>query len=144
MATCSDGRHQMGRLSRALTGIEKRESLANPSWLLRAFGGEVDTATGIRISENTALREATLFSCVKLISGILSSLSLPVFERTTDGGKVRVPTHPVYRVLDKVANPRMSAMDFRMLAIEQLLLYGNAYAWVDRDRAGRVKALWPL
>ncbi len=40
-------------------------------------------------------------SCVKVISETIAQLPLPVYQRLADGGKQRVPTHPLYKILDR-------------------------------------------
>jgi HK97 family phage portal protein len=54
------------------------------------------------------------------------------------------PNHPLQRILHELANPEMSAAELRETLMGHVLLWGNAYAEVQRDSTGRIIALWPL
>ena len=127
--------------------LERRSSasdLKNPSdWLLSAFTG-APTRTGVRVSESTALKLTAVFACVRILSETVASLPLPVYRRVPGGGKERAPDHPLYTVLHDIANPEMTAMVFRETIMSHCVTWGNGYAYIIRDNAGRVRELWPL
>jgi HK97 family phage portal protein len=75
---------------------------------------------------------------------LISSVSLHVFRRSANGGRDRADDLPLYGVLHDQANDYMSAFEFREFMVRCLDLYGNAYAAIERDTAGRVTALHPL
>jgi HK97 family phage portal protein len=52
--------------------------------------------------------------------------------------------HPLYRLLHDAPNPEMTSFVFRETLMAHLLLWGNAYAQIIRDGAGRIIALYPL
>lgn len=81
--------------------------------------------------------------CISLRSETLASVGLFLFRRTEDGGRARADDNPLYGVLHDIANPRMSAFEFREFLIRQLDTYGNAFARVERNARGQVVALWP-
>lgn len=101
------------------------------------------TASGIRVDENIALQVTAVYACVRILAEDIASLPLHVYERI-DQGKRRDDGHPLYSVLDQVANPEMDSMILREVLQGHLGLWGNAYASIVRDRAGRVRELWPL
>jgi HK97 family phage portal protein len=135
-----------------------RSSLENPQtplsypaeWLLDIFnGGRTDA--GIRVSQLTALQVPTVWSCVDLISGSVACLPLHVYERLLT--KDSKPTHkgsriayeqPIFDVLHSEPNPEMTSFTFRKVLMLHALLWGNAYAEIVRDNAGRVAELYPL
>ncbi|OJF17284.1 MAG: phage portal protein, partial [Bacillaceae bacterium G1] len=41
-------------------------------------------------------------------------------------------------------NPEITSFSFRETAMAHLCLWGNAYAEIENDGAGRIRALWPL
>lgn len=65
-----------------------------------------------------------------------------IFGRSTAGK--RVPGHPLFTILHDAPNPEMTSFVFRETLMVHLLLWGNAYAQILRDRAGRVAGLYPL
>lgn len=109
-------------------------------WL---FGG-ARTSTGLHISEETALTYAAFWSAVSRISADVASLPLILYKREANGGKTRFTNHPLYWLLHDEPNPEMSAMVFRETLQAHVLTWGNAYAEIERNGAGRPYALWPL
>jgi len=134
----------VGILSRIKGLFQRRSSAANPSeWLVKMFGGAV-SASGLSIAEEDMLKVSAVFACVNLISNTIASLPLPVYRRLQPRGKERARDHYLYDILQYEPNPEMTAFDFRKAMQVQLELYGNAYANIVYDMAGRVKELWPI
>ncbi len=121
-----------------------KSTLENPAdWLVRFFSGG-QSATGLNVSEDDILRVSAAFACINLISNTIASLPFPVYRRIQPRGKERARDHSLYDVLMYEPNPEMTAFDFRKVMQVQLELYGNAYANIVYDRAGRVVELWPI
>jgi HK97 family phage portal protein len=79
---------------------------------------------------------------VKVIAESLASLPLHLI-REDDGYKTRARDHPLYRVLHDLANEETTSLNFREAMFASLLLWGNAYAQIER-KLGHVTALWFL
>lgn len=99
--------------------------------------------SGVDISGDTAMNFSAVFNAVQIIAGTVASLPLILYQRTGDDGKRRLPDHPLYDVLHNLPNPEMTSYTFREVLQSHLLLYGNAFAQIVRDSAGRVTQLWP-
>lgn len=104
--------------------------------------GMVSTA-GIRVNEETALRVTAVYACVRVIAETVASLPLPLYRRL-ERGKEKVTAHPLYSILHDMPNPEMTSFTFREVLMTHLLLWGNAYAQIVRDKRGQVLELWPL
>lgn len=116
----------------------------NPSyWVQKLFGGGVTTAAGVQVDEESALKYSAVWAAVNIISGAVGFLPLPVYRRK-DEGKEKVPAHPVYRLLHDRPNKYMNALTFRETLQAHVLLWGNGYAEIERNGAGRPIALWPI
>ena len=129
------------------TNYEIRSSLKRPRpdpwddfWYSRQ---NPESSVGININEDSALTYSTVWACVKVISEDLSSLPLFVYRKSTNS-KEKALDHPLYYLLHDAPNEEMSAMQFRECMQAHLLLWGNAYAEIQRDLRGRPIALWPL
>jgi len=135
----------MGAISRLLEqSIEKRFNLKNPpKWFVEWIGGG-KTATGITVSEQKALKYTPFWAAVRIISGTLAALPFMVYSRLENGGKNRETNHPVYKLLHDRPNDYMDAVTFQETRQAHVLCYGNGYAEIQRDGAGRPVALWPL
>jgi HK97 family phage portal protein len=115
-----------------------------PGWTeYFAFGGGHRTASGVRVDEHNALMISTVYQCVRYISDAVGQLPLSVFKHLPNG-KERALDHPLYRILHTAPNPLIPASIFKKTLMAHLLLWGNAYAEIERNKAGAVTALWPL
>jgi len=103
-----------------------------------------NTAAGVAVVETNALTATAVYTCVRVIAETVASLPLLVYRRRPDGSKERARDHYLYSLLHDSPNPDMTAFEFRESMMAHLLLWGNAYAEMEYDRAGRVTALWPL
>ena len=132
----------MNIFQRAITWLQKRGVLQNPdSWLVRHFFRPV--RSGVSVTELSAMRATAVFACVRLISGTIASLPLPVYRRLTPRGKERVPDEPSYYLLHTRPNPEISSYVWRQLSVAHLLLWGNAYSEIEYLN-GEPVAFWPI
>ena len=105
------------------------------------FGG---TSSGKAVNERTAMQASAVHACVRVLSEAVAELPVHLYQYREDGGKVRVPAHPLYTLLHDAPNPEMTSFVFRETLMSHLLLYGNAFAQILRDGRGRVLAMYPL
>ena len=101
------------------------------------------TTSGKNVNEFTAMQTTAVYSCVRILSEAIASLPLNIY-RYKAAGKERVYDHPLYHILHDEPNPEMTSFVFRETLMSHLLIWGNAYAQIIRDGAGRVVALYPL
>ena len=137
----------MNWLDRTVQAIRSRwfgPFASNSAELAELFGRGVATATGIPVNEETALNYAAVFCAVALIADDISSLPLMLYKRLPNGGKERFVNHPLYRLLHDSPNEEMSTMTWRQTMQGHVLTWGNGYAEIERDGAGRPAALWPI
>lgn len=119
-------------------------------WLLHSepgaaiYTGAQPSGAGVNVSEDSAMRYAVVQACVRVLSEDIAALPLHVYERTDEGGKRRATAHPLYGLLHTAPNPEMTSIAFREALMTNLLLTGNAYAFIEYDNLGRIRALWPL
>lgn len=102
------------------------------------------TTSGNPVNERTAMQTTAVYACVRILAEAVASLPLHVYEYQDDGGKKLVHDHPLYYLLHDEPNPEMTSFVFRETLMSHLLIWGNAYAQIIRDGAGRVLGLYPL
>ncbi len=115
-----------------------------PGWLAKYFGGGGTTSSGIDVGPQTALTYTAVWAAVRTISETLASLPLSVYRRDDDGGKTKLPNHPVSRVLNGEYSPETVAMVGRETQQAHALTWGNGCAEIVRDGRGDVVAMYPL
>lgn len=100
-------------------------------------------AAGAATPEQTLSNLSVASACVRLRAEMLASVGLFLFRRTADGGRERADDNALYGVLHDLANPNMTAYEFREFLIRSLDCHGNAFARIERNARGQVVALWP-
>lgn len=108
------------------------------------WAGADNSAAGVSVTPQTAMQTATVFACVRILAETLASLPLLVYKRGKGRSKDRAHDHNLYALLHDAPNPLMTSFEFRECMMTNLALYGNAYAEIEWDNAGRVIGLWPL
>lgn len=101
------------------------------------------SSSGVSVTEESALRLAAVYACVRVLSETVASLPLIIYERL-ERGKQRAADHPLYRILHDAPNPVMTAFEYWECVTSHVTLWGNSISEIEFDGAGRVMALWPL
>jgi HK97 family phage portal protein len=123
--------------------LNRRNTARDPAdWMLEAFGGAT-TASGVRVTAEGALGIPSVYAAVGLVSETIGHFPVKLL-RTKDGKKDEDRAHPLWTVLHDLPNPELTAIEMRSAQQGHLMLRGNAYAEIERDTSGRVKALWPF
>lgn len=111
-------------------------------------GVDLDTGqqsnSGVDVDEESALKISTVYACVKVISETIASLPLNLLKELTNGDSEKAKQHPLYTILKDVPNSEMSSFTFREMLMTNLLLWGNAYALIKRNKNGQISELYPL
>ncbi|GIV86622.1 MAG: hypothetical protein KatS3mg054_0651 [Chloroflexus sp.] len=124
--------------------FEKRDlNEQNASGLLARGMLSNISATGVNVTPESALRASAVFACIRVLSESEAMLPLVLYRQR---GKTRekAEKHPIYTLLHDAPNPEMTAFNFRQTLMSHLCLRGNAYAYIETNRAGKIVALWPL
>lgn len=102
------------------------------------------TASGLRVSPESAMRVSAVFACVRVIAETIASLPLIIYKRLPDGGKTRAADHPLYPVLHDKPNVVQTSYEFWEMMMAHLELRGNAFARILPGPSGAVDQLIPL
>lgn len=105
--------------------------------------GAVPSSSGELITTQTAMQVAAVYACTRVASETLGALPCVVYRKLPDGGKERLPDHPLWKVLHDQPNQWQTAMEFYEMMQACIELKGNAYAFIVRVR-GQVRELIPL
>ena len=133
----------MGFLSRILQRpqpIETRSADYLPQHL-GPFAATGWNDSGVSVNEQTALAASSVYAAVKILAEAVALLPVHVFQ--SEAGK-KDHSHPVARLLAAEPNEFMTAATLRETLMLNLCLYGNAYAYIDRDEMGVPVGLYPL
>lgn len=100
--------------------------------------------SGERVTPERTLAIGAVWQAITLISGDLAKLPIHLYQRDDSDGRQKLRNHPLSTLVRKRPNPDMTAFKLWSRVYAMLLLYGNAYIWIERDRLGVPVALWPM
>jgi HK97 family phage portal protein len=129
----------------SLFKTQKRSSISAPSdWLIKSlsalFGQQ--TTSGQSVNQHSAMSIASVHACVRVISDGVAGLGLKLYYETENERK-QVYAHYSHSVLNE-PNPYMTKFDFTKWMVAQLVLNGNAYAFINRDQRFIPTELHPI
>lgn len=124
---------------------QKRSSLsAPPDWFINTltniFG--IQTQSGKAVNEQTALSISSVHACVRVISDGIAGLSLKLYK--DDGTNKTLVNNNYAAALMNDPNSYQTKFDFIKYMVGQLVLKGNAYAFINRDARFIAYELHPI
>lgn len=127
-----------------------KRSVENPSVPLSSpraaailFGDWHSSAAGVAVTVETALGVPTVWAAVNFLARTLAALPLQLFRRTADGQELDTQ-HPLYGMLHDAVNDEWSSFRWRQYTMNNVLLGGRGFTFIERNAANRVMNLWPL
>lgn len=101
-----------------------------------------NSATGIAVNSDTAMRLTTVYSCVRNIAEDIGKLPFPMYRRTANDGREKVLDHPIVKLL-RQPNPSQTGGEWRQMGQAHIELRGNFYS-EKRYKGSKLVALFPL
>lgn len=126
-------------------GLRKQSSTTDnlsliPPWKryqFAPFDGMTD------VVEKAYKKNATVFACMWILQSMFPEPELWSWEREDRISYKPIQGHAVRKLFSK-PNQDMSEVEFLQFVITYAPLGGNVYIWKQRDKARRVKNLWPF
>lgn len=135
----------MAIFSRLLS--RKTEPPERRSWpdqqIVEALLGSQTAGAGVSVTPESSLRYAAVLACVRVLAEGVAQLPLILYERQGRGRR-KAEEHPLYDLLHVAPNSAMTSFEWREISMAHLALWGNAYAEIERNGAGRPVGIWPL
>lgn len=130
----------MGLVSR----LVKNYSQADFDREIRSVFRGRKTLSGVSVSEDSALRFITVYSCVKILAETMGALPFRVYRKRRVGrGADEAWDHPVYRLLHDSPNDEMPSLTWREAMMGHLGLAGKAFSIITTNRRGQAIDLYP-
>ena len=101
------------------------------------------SSSGARVTTETAMRVAAVFACVRIISGAVANLPLHIKRRVDNRNREDASDSDIWHLLRRKPNRWQTPSQFKRLMQINLLLRGNAYAYISRSR-GIIREIIPL
>jgi HK97 family phage portal protein len=122
---------------RSMVAPEQRSSAGVPSYGMIPPLGSVQSASGLLISQSTAMAVSSVYRAVYVRSHDVARCKPSLYTETRDGTRTKIPPrdHAVARLLVR-PNRAQTWFEFCRDMWVAYLLRGNAYAAIKRDRRG--------
>lgn len=95
--------------------------------ILSTFGGGI-TSSGVSVNSDSAMRQMTVYACVKILSQSIAQLPLHLMTQNGEIKKKAVD-HPLYRRLHDQPNRWMTAPEFWGMSVAHVSLRGDFLAF---------------
>src|ERR1039458_3889587 len=102
------------------------------------------SATGIRVTPESAKQVSTVLACVSKIAKTQAMLPLKIYKDTPDGGKKIAKSHPLFPVLYSRPNALQTAFEWRQMMQGHLELRNNAYSEIIPGKKRAIDQLVPM
>lgn len=124
-------------LFKNIIGNERRAMIQADRQTLELLGIDVN---GI---DSNKLKEVTYFTCLRILSDTISKLPIKLMKKDKKGANKQV-NHYLYNLIKLRPNQYMSSSDFFKSVEFQRNHFGNSVVYIDFDRKGKIKGLYPL
>lgn len=112
--------------------------------VIKTFLGGGETSSGVSVSGDSAMRQATVYSCVNVLSRTLGQLPCHLYRRLDGKRKEKATDHGLYELLHDQPNEWMTAPEFWNMCMNHLALRGNFVGVKQKTPLGYTKEIIPL
>ncbi|RJP54183.1 MAG: phage portal protein [Anaerolineaceae bacterium] len=98
-------------------------------------------AAGVSVTVQSALTLPVVYDCLQVLSQTVGALPFAIFDRQSDGSKIRRDDHPLMVVL-RDPNPETSDVEFFGQMVFDIASDGNFFAEIRAGRLGPISELW--
>lgn len=130
------------RISGAMAFVLRRLT-TDPRWPSASRVPRGRTMSSIVVTPDTAVTIPAVWACLRYISQTVGVLPWRVMLDDKAGAEIQ-PGHPIDKLLNKRPSAEWSSLQFRETLTHWALRWGNGYAEIEPDQAGRPYALWPI
>lgn len=123
-------------LAARMTGDQRYPQASRIPYLQR-------TLAGVHITPDTAITISAVWACLRYLTQSVAVLPWHMMRDGKRGAEIAL-THPLDYLLSRRVSDEWSSFQFRETLTHWALRYGNGYAEIEPDQAGRPYALWPI
>jgi len=104
----------------------------NSKNILSVFGGQ-ESRSGIQVDQDIAVTFSSVYACIRILSETVASLPLSIYKQ--EGKSKSVDSlHPLQKILHDSPCECYTSFDWRQLMQASILLWGNGYSKIIRNR----------
>jgi HK97 family phage portal protein len=106
--------------------------------------GITPSIAGPVVTPKTSMKVAIVFACVRLIAGAIAQMPLHVFTNKDNGERERDGGNIIAKLLSLQPTTMWSAATFWEYLVTCMLLHGDGFAIILRDRFGQPEEFLPI
>jgi HK97 family phage portal protein len=120
--------------------------LDDPEAVAKLLDGIRRTNSGAFVNEHSSWAQATVYSCVRILSECIAMLPVKLMERSRKNGTTYVNEVTDHNAVDVLNTPNdwMTPHEFMQFWISSVELRGNFFAFKNRNGRGEVRELLPI
>ena len=100
---------------------------------------------GIHIDASSAYKWTASWACIRVLTDTISMLRWHGYKKIDSGGReILSPGNRLNQMLNVAPNDEMTSFSFRETMMANVLVWGNAFAEIERDMSGAAVKLWPI
>ena len=103
-----------------------------------SFGTLTSSTTALNLK---SMQLSAVYRCIEVISDAVASLPFEPYKSTGDGNKQVDNKHITYDLLNLAPNKIHSRFTFIKMMVSNILMNGNAFAYIERDANGNAICL---
>jgi len=130
------------RKERRASPEDPRYALSDPSIVAVLFGDSFASEAGVEVTADKALGVPAVWAATGFISATIASLPLEVFRRNETGEEKLEDELAV--LLGEAANDELTSFEWRQSAMDNTLIGGRSYTFIERNAGRKPMNLWPL
>lgn len=100
------------------------------------------SSAGPVVTQNSAKSLSAYWNGVTVIAGDIGALDRHIYRRVGEDDRERATSQPAYRLVHDQPNPQATGMVFWETFTSHIVSWGNGYAEIEWDNAGRPIGLW--
>jgi HK97 family phage portal protein len=112
------------------------QTLGHPAAGVIGWFDSSSNASGVAVTEATALTYSAVWCAVRIISETIATLPCILYRRTADDSRERAVDDERYWLIHDEPHPLMNACTFFETLTSQMVLWGNGYARIVSDGLG--------
>lgn len=100
-------------------------------------------SSGVVVTPDSAMRNATVYACDRLIAGAISTMPAHIY-RQAGSTRERIEQDPLWWLLNEEPTPRFTSAAMWEQVVSQMLLRESGFVYIGRSNSGTVRELIPL
>ena len=83
---------------------------------------------------NEALKSSVVFRCINILCDSVATTPITIYHKNKEGYFIEDEKNPIWKLLNYRPNSRQTSYEFLEGIVAQLIVYGNAYIYIKRNK----------